>query len=77
MQSAVFTLPLLETLKWIRKTPSLHARKPGTVLSGYEAIVSDHKALGRHRLAFCQEPSDFFQYVQVLKIPLLKDWSNI
>ena len=34
MQTAVFTLPLLETLKWIRKTPSLHARKPGTVLSG-------------------------------------------
>ena len=34
MQTAVNTLPLLETLKRIRKTPSLHARKPGTVLSG-------------------------------------------
>lgn len=34
MQTAVNTLPLLETLKRIRKTPSLNARKRGTVLSG-------------------------------------------
>ena len=47
-------------------------------LFSYEAIVSDYKALRRHRLAFrSQEPSDFFQYVQVPKIRLLKDWSNI
>ena len=34
MQTAVFTHSLLDTLKRIRKTSSLNARKPGSVLSG-------------------------------------------
>ena len=34
MQTAVFTLPLLEALKRIWKTSSLNAPKRGTVLSG-------------------------------------------
>lgn len=39
MQTAVFTLPLLETVKRIMKKTSLNARKPGTVLS---RLITQH-----------------------------------
>ena len=48
-------------------------------LFSYEAIVSDHKALRLFETPpgiLITRTFRFFQYAQVPKIRLLKDWSN-